>query len=38
MTNDCRGDVYTFNAKRNGKFYRVKVNAHTGRIIGAGRI
>jgi hypothetical protein len=37
-TNDCRGDVYTFNARKNGKLYRVKVNARTGNIIGSGRM
>ena len=33
--NDCRGDVYTFNARKNGKFHRVRVNAHNGNIIGS---
>jgi hypothetical protein len=31
--NDCRGSVYTFNARKNGKFHRVRVNAHNGHII-----
>lgn len=36
--NDCRGDVYSFNARKHGKFYRVRVNSHTGRIVGSGRL
>ena len=36
-TNDCRGDVFTFNARKNGKFHRVRVNARNGRIIGSNR-
>ena len=36
-TNDCRGDVFTFNARKNGKFHRVRVNAHNGHIIGSYR-
>jgi hypothetical protein len=35
---DCRGEVYSFNARKHGKSYRVKVNAYTGRIIGSGRL
>ena len=31
--NDCRGGVYTFNARKNGKFHRVRVNAYNGHII-----
>lgn len=31
--NDCRGSVYTFNARKNGKFHRVRVNAWNGHII-----
>ncbi len=34
---DCRGDVYTFNARKNGKYHRVRVNAHNGNIIGSSR-
>ena len=31
--NDCRGSVYTFNARKNGKFHRVRVNARNGNIL-----
>jgi hypothetical protein len=35
---ECRGDVYTFTARRNGKSYLVKVDAFARRIIGTRRI
>lgn len=35
---DCRGEVYTFKARKKGHNYIVKVNAFTRRIVGAGRI
>ncbi len=34
---DCSGSVYSFNAKRKGKSYRVSVSAQTGRIVGTTR-
>ena len=34
---ECRGDVYTFTAHRNGNRFVVKVNSFNGRIIGANR-
>ena len=37
-TNECRGDTFTFNGWRNGKLYRVYVNARNGRIIDTRRI
>jgi hypothetical protein len=35
---DCKGKVYSFSASRKGHRYLVRVNAHTGRIVGTGRI
>ena len=35
---ECKGAVYTFRASKKGHRYVVKVNAHTGRIVGTGRI
>lgn len=34
---DCSGSVYSFNAQRKGKAFRVSVSAQTGRIVGANR-
>jgi hypothetical protein len=36
-TSECRGEVYTFRARKKGHNYIVKVNAFTHRIIGVGR-
>jgi len=37
-TSECRGDVYTFAARRNGKSFLVKVDAFARRIVGTRRI
>lgn len=30
---DCRGQVYEYGGRRNGKWYKIKVSAYNGRIV-----